>query len=115
MNVEITLEVRLPDFGRVDFIQPIDPAYLRGNIVVQSLERECHVAVFINPPIRFVQVLIHQVDTCLVGNLSHFCVLIPVNDIGLGSFAIGGGKQHLLYDILDLFHSRDLFTSYLLG
>ncbi len=115
MNMEISLYVGLPDLRGIDLAEPIDLAHLRGNIVIQSLEGKRHIAVLVYAPVRLVEVLIYQVNGCLIGDIPDPRMLLPVENIGLGRLAIGGGKQYLLHDILNLLHRRGLVAKRLLG
>ena len=107
--------VRLLDLGGVDLVEPVDLAHLRGDVVVEPLERVVHVAVFVDLPVRLGKVLVHQVDLHLVDDFPQPGVLVAVDDVGLGGFAVWRLKQGLLDDVLDFFDAWNPVAQELLG
>ena len=60
--------------------------------MVKPLQGIGHIAVLIDPPIILIKVFIHQVRIELRGDFAHLSVLLTVNDIRFGCFAVRGRK-----------------------
>ena len=114
VDVEVAFRMGLPDGRRVDLIEPVDLADLRGDIVVQALERIVHIAVFMDLPVHFLEVLIDEIHLHLVGDLAQTRMLVPVYNVGLCRQPVGRTQQNLLDNVLDLLHPHDVVAVQLL-
>ena len=115
MDMDIPAFMGMPDFRRVNAVQPVFGGDFRGNIVVQSLQRIGHVTVFLDFPIHFIDVIVHQIHIGLGGNLSDLSVLLSIKDIGLGGFVKRRVQQHAFDDVLDLLDLRNRSRPQLMG
>jgi hypothetical protein len=53
MEMKITVFMGATDFRRIDPVEPVLSGNIRGNVIVEPLERIAHIAVFLNFPIQF--------------------------------------------------------------
>jgi len=60
--MKISVGMRFVNFRRINFIEPVNLAYFRRNIIVQPLQGIIHIAVLIDFPIQFLQILINKID-----------------------------------------------------
>ena len=71
-------------------------------MVVQSLERIAHVAVFLDAPVHLLEVAVDEVEAGAVHHVADAGVLVAVDDVGLGGLAVGGVEEDFLDDVLDV-------------
>ena len=107
MDVDFSVFMGLPDFRGINTVEPVFGGDFGGNIVVQSLQRIGHVTVFLDFPIHFVNIIIHQIHIGPGGNLPSLSVLFAIKDISLGGFVEGRVQQYALDDVLDLLYIRN--------
>ena len=75
----------VPNFLRVEAIQPISTIHSRENVVVQALERKTHIAIFIHSPVQMLQISLNQLIRIHQSpNVSQLIMQITVKDIGFG-------------------------------
>ncbi len=100
VQMQITVQMRLAHFWRVNLVEPVDFAYVAGDVIIQALQREGHVAVFLHAPVQSLQVLIDQIDSGTVGQFAQPRVLVAIDQVGLGRFLERRCEQHLLDQVL---------------
>src|SRR3989338_1200391 len=108
MDMKISAAMSFLDFARVNFPKPITFTDLRGNIVVKSLQRKSHIAVFIAPPVLFIQITRNEVRIKFIGDFTDLGMLFAVKNIGLGALAVRGCQQNLFNNVLDFFDGMGL-------
>ena len=82
MDVEVALEMGFADFHRIVFIEPVLGGDHRRDVVVQPLDGKGHVAVFVDAPVEFTQIGIHDIGADVRLDVADSGVLVPVKDIG---------------------------------
>ena len=77
---------------------------------VQPLQRIGHVRVLIHPPVSLLEVILHHIDAINYSFTYLPCLssLFPVEDVRLCNLRMAMLNQHLLNDVLYLFHMRDV-------
>ncbi len=78
------------NFVGIDAIHPILRADSGRNIIVEALERICHVGIFFDEPINITDVFVDEVHSFGEGFFGFTCfgMLLTVEDIGFGGFVI---------------------------
>ncbi len=110
VQMEIAGFVGFADFFGIDFVQPVFFDDVGNRVMVQPLQRERHIGVFLHLPVEFFQVLVHPFHRFIRRHrrLADAPSLLAVQDVGLGGFHQTFEYQNFLHDILDLFDGRDL-------
>ncbi|OQC51321.1 MAG: hypothetical protein BWX55_01855 [Deltaproteobacteria bacterium ADurb.Bin022] len=115
VNVKIAFRMRFVNFRRVNFIEPVNLADFRRNIIIQSLQGVIHVAVFIDLPVKLLQVLIDEINFHSIGDISQTGVLISINDVRLCCLAVRRAQQNFFNNILNFFYGQDFAVEEFLG
>ena len=76
--------------------------------MIKSLQRKSHIAVFIDPPVIFIQITRDKIRIEFIGDFTDLGMLFAVKNIGLGTLAVGGCQQNLFNNVLDFFDGMGL-------
>ncbi len=108
MDMEIGVNMSGADILRIHLVEPITSRDRRGDIVVEPLDRETHVAVLFESPVGAAKIIFHQFVIRNGGvDIAHLAMLIAVQDISLGFLDQLILDQDLLNYILDLLDRRN--------
>ena len=113
--VELPLLVCVPDLRRINTIQPILRGNIRRKVIIQSLERIAHIAVFLDFPVLFLNIMFNHINTCLGRYFPYLGMLFPIQDICLGRFVKRGVEKNPFYNILNFFHLRKRSETHFVG
>jgi hypothetical protein len=105
VDVHVAVLVGVADLGGIDLVQPVLGGHIGGDVVVEPLQGVAHIAVFFYFPVQALNVVIHQVDIGLGGDVADLGVLFAVEDIGLGGHG-RGVEQDALDDVLNFLDFR---------
>ena len=106
VQVQISREVGVADLVGVDLMQPVLLGERLADVVVHARDRLLGVGVFLDAPVAVAHILGEHVDrradegVCL----ARAAALLPVEDVRLGGLGVAVFDEHLLDEVLHLFH-----------
>ena len=116
VQMEIRAAVGIADLFIVNLAEPVVGGDGAGVGQDQPAHRVGDGGVFLDPPVRHPQVVVHQLFIVQHGgvHLPQLLPVLPVEDIGLRYGGIPGALQHRLHAVLDVLHA-DLVVPDLAG
>ena len=116
VQMEICAAVGIADLFIVNLAEPVVGGDSAGVGQDQPAHRVGDGGVFLDPPVRHPQVVVHQLFIVQHGgvHLPQFLPVLPVEDIGLRYGGIPGALQHRLHAVLNVLHA-DLVVPDLAG
>ena len=84
MQMQRSRVVGLANLLRVNLVEPVIPADLAGDVVIEPLEGVVHVTVLPDFPVLAPQIGVHQIHARLLDHLANAAVLVTVQYVGLG-------------------------------
>jgi hypothetical protein len=104
MNMELAVQMGLSNLFWIDAVEPVIAHDLLGDVDIEALERIGHVAVFFDPPVHLIQVVVDYRNIAeQLCDFSDVFVLFSIEDVGFGCFGVTVFDESLFYDILHMF------------
>ncbi len=107
MNVDIRISVRIADLIIIDLAQPVVGRDRTGVGKDQTADRICNGTVFLDTPVKRIQIIID--DLLIVQrrflDVSDILTLSAVQNICFRNIVISRFTQHLLHGVLNLFNT----------
>ncbi len=112
MNMIISISMCISYFFWIDVRKPVVSSYFFRVFQNQSSDRISDICIFINPPVKIVEIFAHSFfyfyDNVLIG--SWFSSLLSVDDKRFGNGIMTFFDQNLFYHILDNFDIGNIFV-----
>ena len=107
VHVEVSSLMRPAHLFGINGLQPVALADVGSDVIVESLQREGHIAVFLDLPVGIPQVFLDKHPPALLAaQAPHRGMLLSVQHVRLGDLEFPHGKKGLFHHVLHLFDSR---------